>query len=144
MQTVKEIMSTELITIMLNEDIIEAATAMKEQDIGLIPVVDQQNKCIGVVTDRDIVIRGIAEKKSISLKVEDIISNNIISVNPDTDVQQVTELMAKEQVRRLPVIENDQIVGIVSMADLANETSKQKAGEAISGISRPTDKHSQG
>lgn len=142
MQTVKEIMSTDVKTIMMNDDIIKAAKVMKEEDIGLIPVVDQQNKCIGVVTDRDIVIRGLAEKKSASLKVEDVISKNIVSVKPDTDVKQVTELMAQEQVRRLPVVEDDQIVGIVSMADMANETSQREAGKAITGVSRPTDKHS--
>jgi CBS domain-containing protein len=143
-QSIQDIMTTEVKTVGINEDICTVAEIMKDNNIGVIPVVDEQNYCIGLVTDRDIVIRGLAEKKTASLRVEDVISNKIISIKPDSDFKEVADLMAKEQIRRLPVLKDGKLVGIVSMADLATKKStKDEAGYAIAGVSKSTDKHSQ-
>jgi CBS domain-containing protein len=143
-QTIQDIMTTEVRTVGANEDICTVAEIMKENNIGVIPVVDKQNNCIGLVTDRDIVIRGLAERKTVSLRVEDVLSNKIISIKPDADIKEVADLMAKEQIRRLPVLKDGKLVGIVSMADLATEkSSKDEAGNAIAGVSKSTNKHSQ-
>jgi CBS domain-containing protein len=95
-------MTTDVRTVGINVEIYKVAEIMKENNIGVVLVVDEQDYCIGLVTDRDIVIRGLAEKKS-SLRVEDVISDKIISILPDTDIKEVADLMAKEQIRRLPV-----------------------------------------
>jgi CBS domain-containing protein len=143
-QSIQDIMTTEVMTVGINEDICTVAEMMKDNNVGVIPVVDEQNYCIGLVTDRDIVIRGLADRKSASLRVKDVLSNKIISIKPDTDIKEVADLMAKEQIRRLPVLKDGKLVGIVSMADLATQKStKDEAGHAIAGVSKSTDKHSQ-
>jgi CBS domain-containing protein len=143
-QSIQDIMTTEVMTVGINEDICTVAEIMKDNNVGVIPVVDEQNYCIGLVTDRDIVIRGLADRKSASLRVKDVLSNKIISIKPDTDIKEVADLMAKEQIRRLPVLKDGKLVGIVSMADLATQKStKDEAGHAIAGVSKSTDKHSQ-
>jgi CBS domain-containing protein len=143
-QSIQDIMTTEVRTVGINEDICTVAEIMKDNNVGVIPVVDEQNYCIGLVTDRDIVIRGLADRKSASLRVKDVLSNKIISIKPDTDIKEVADLMAKEQIRRLPVLKDGKLVGIVSMADLATQKStKDEAGHAIAGVSKSTDKHSQ-
>jgi CBS domain-containing protein len=143
-QSIQDIMTTEVRTVGINEDICTVAEIMKDNNVGVIPVVDEQNYCIGLVTDGDIVIRGLADRKSASLRVKDVLSNKIISIKPDTDIKEVADLMAKEQIRRLPVLKDGKLVGIVSMADLATQIStKDEAGHAIAGVSKSTDKHSQ-
>jgi CBS domain-containing protein len=143
-QSIQDIMTTDVRTVGIHDEIYTVAEIMKENNIGVVPVVDEQDYCIGLVTDRDIVIRGLAEKKSASLRVEDVISDKIISIQPDADIKEVSDLMAKEQIRRLPVLKDGKIVGIVSMADLATQkNTKDEAGNAIAGVSKSTDKHSQ-
>jgi CBS domain-containing protein len=144
-QTLRDIMTTDVKTVSKNDDICTAALKMKENNVGIIPVIDEQENCIGLVTDRDIVIRGLAEKRTASVKVEEVISKDVIQAAPDTEVKQAAEMMAKEQIRRLPVVEKGKLVGIVSMADLAvNRSTQEEAGHAIRGVSKPTEKHSQG
>ncbi|UUZ81404.1 CBS domain-containing protein [Paenibacillus sp. P26] len=143
-RTVKDIMTKDVKVVKAQDDIHTVAVIMKENNVGVVPVVDDQNKCIGLVTDRDIVVRGLAERKNASFKVQDVISADIISVKPDTGIEQAAQMMAKEQIRRLPVMENNQLMGIVSMADLATEKSaRDEAGYAIAGVSKSSDKHSQ-
>lgn len=135
MRTLREIMSSDCITVTRQDNIYETAVKMRDHDIGFIPVVDGK-KMVGVVTDRDLVLRGYAEKKSGSSTVDEIMSTDVTCVSPDTTVDEAAKLMARQQIRRLPVCENNELIGIVAIGDLAvRSTLKQEAGEALSEIS---------
>jgi CBS domain-containing protein len=135
MKTVKEIMSKDCVTVTLKDNVYEIAVKMKEHDIGFIPVVDGK-KLIGVVTDRDLVIRGFADKKEGSTEVRQVISEKTVTVSPDTTVDEAAQIMAREQIRRLPVVENGELIGIVAIGDLAvRDKFENEAGEALSKIS---------
>jgi CBS domain-containing protein len=135
MEKIREIMTTDVETCSLLDNVYEVAVKMKELNVGAIPVVDN-GKLVGMITDRDIVIRGIAEKHPPSSKVEEIMSSQLATVTPDTSTREAAQLMAKNQIRRLPVVEGDQLVGIVSLGDLAiRQLTDDQAKEALSEIS---------
>jgi CBS domain-containing protein len=137
MKTVKEIMTKDCVTVTLQDNMYEIAVKMKEHGIGFIPVVEGK-KLIGVVTDRDLVVRGLAEKREGSTAVEKVISKNITSIPSNTTVDEAAQIMAKDQVRRLPVVDNGELVGIVAIGDLAvRDKFENEAGEALSKISKP-------
>ncbi|WP_047152147.1 CBS domain-containing protein [Aneurinibacillus tyrosinisolvens] len=141
----RDIMTSNIATVTQKDNLYEAAVKMKEHNVGIIPVVDEQNKCIGLITDRDIVIRAIADKNPPSTSVVDIMSERLISGEPDMSVSRAAEIMAKEKVRRLPVLENGTLVGMVAMADLTrNKETQDEAAFAIEEVSEPTTIHSQG
>ena len=135
-KTVKDIMETDVVTVTLKDNIYEIALKMKQHDIGFIPVV-QGKQLIGVVTDRDLVIRGYAEKHSGSTEVKEVMSDQkIISVPSSTPIDEAAKLMAKHQIRRLPVVDDNELVGVVAIGDLAVRASlEEEAGEALSEIS---------
>ena len=119
----------------LLDNMFEVAVKMKELNVGVIPIVDQE-KLIGMITDRDIVIRGVAEKHPGSTKVEDIMSKEMVTVSPDTSSTEAAKLMAEHQVRRLPVVENGKLIGIVSLGDFAiRELTDDQAKVALTEIS---------
>lgn len=131
----REIMTTDCATVTLKDNVYEAAVKMKQEDTGFIPVVDGK-KLIGVLTDRDLVIRGFAEKREGSAAIKEVMSDKTVSVPPETTVDEAAKIMAKEQIRRLPVVENGELVGIVSIGDLAvRDKFEDEAGEALSQIS---------
>jgi CBS domain-containing protein len=135
MATVREIMSTDISCCTPLDNAYEAALLMKQQDVGVIPVVEN-GQLVGLVTDRDLVVRGIAEKHPGSSKITDLMSTNIVSVSPNDSVEKAAELMAKHQIRRLPVVENGQLVGMLSLGDLAvEEQADEQAGIALREIS---------
>lgn len=128
-------MTTDCSTVTLKDNVYEVAVKMKKEDTGFIPVVEGR-KLIGVITDRDLVLRGYAEKREGSASVEQVMSDRVVSVSPDTTVDEAAKLMAKEQIRRLPVVENGELAGIVSIGDLAvRDHFEDEAGEALSQIS---------
>ncbi|ALS21537.1 CBS domain-containing protein [Paenibacillus sp. YK5] len=134
-RTLREIMTTDCATVTLQDNVYEAAVKMKQEDTGFIPVVDGK-KLIGVLTDRDIVIRGLAEKREGSAAIKEVMSDKVVSVTPETTVDEAAKIMADEQIRRLPVVENGNLVGIVSIGDLAvRSIYENEAGEALSQIS---------
>jgi CBS domain-containing protein len=137
-KTVREIMTSDPVTVSMDDNIYEIAVKMKQHDIGFVPVVEG-NKLVGVCTDRDLVIRGYAEKRSGSAAVSEVISGQLRTITPDTTVDEAAEIMAAEQIRRLPVVENDdELVGIVAIGDLAvRGRFEDEAGEALSKISIP-------
>lgn len=138
MATVNEVMSERCKTLALHNNVYQAALLMKEQDIGFVPVVEQ-GQVVGVITDRDIVIRGIAEKHPNSADVATIMTEQIIAVRSDMTSEEAAQLMATHQVRRLPVIDSGQLVGVVSLGDLATLTPQvHEAGSALSEISEST------
>ncbi len=138
MKTVKELMTADCVTVSQNDTFYDVSVKMRDHDIGFIPVVEGRN-LIGVVTDRDLVIRGIAEGRSESAKINDVISKEIRSIAPDTTVEEAARIMANGQIRRLPVVENGALLGVVALGDLAiHKNYENDAGEALSQISEPT------
>lgn len=132
---IKEIMTTDVRTVSANDSISEAANIMKELDVGAVPVLDN-NVLVGIVTDRDLVLRAVAEGKNSKEAVANVMTKNITTVSPDTDVHRVADIMASKQIRRLPIVENNQLVGIVSIGDMAVEDIfENEAGEALHTIS---------
>lgn len=139
MKTVKEVMTTQPASVTLQDNIYEIAVKMRDHDTGFIPVVDTADgeTLIGVVTDRDLVLRGYADKHSGSSSVETVMSKEIVSVSESTTVDEAAERMAASQVRRLPVTRDGKLIGIVSLGDLAvKHIFADEAGEALSEISQ--------
>ncbi|MFC4100974.1 CBS domain-containing protein [Paenibacillus xanthanilyticus] len=135
MKKVREIMSKDVVTATTKDNIFELASLMKNHDIGFVPIVEGE-KLIGVVTDRDLVIRGYAAKHSGSGAVSEVITTDIRTIQPDISVDEAAKIMASSQIRRLPVVENGNLLGIVSIGDLAvREIFVNEAGEALSSIS---------
>ncbi|WP_394232642.1 CBS domain-containing protein [Niallia oryzisoli] len=138
MEKIRDIMTDEVECCTLLDNMYEVALKMKELNVGAIPIVDQE-KLVGMITDRDIAVRGVAEKNPGSTKVEKIMSDTLITVTSDTSVKEAAKLMAEHQIRRLPVVEGDKLIGIVSLGDFAiREMSDEQAGQALSDISEHT------
>jgi CBS domain-containing protein len=133
-KTVRDTMTTEPKAIDASEAIVDAARAMREEDVGSLPVTEQ-GRLIGVITDRDIVVRVVAEGRADSASVADALSRNPVTVEPDEDLDEALRLMARHQVRRLPVVEGDRLVGIVAQADVALAEKEKKTGEVVQAIS---------
>jgi CBS domain-containing protein len=134
-KTVKDIMAKDCVTVTLQDNVFEIALKMKQHDIGFVPVVDGK-KLVGVVTDRDLVIRGYAEKKSGSAAVQEVITKDIATIDANTSIDEAAKIMAKDQIRRLPVVENGELIGVVAIGDLAVRGNfEDEAGEALSKIS---------
>lgn len=126
----------------------EAAKLMKTENIGIVPVVDSKDskKLVGVVTDRDIAIRVVAEgRDSATTSVGHIMSANVKTCRPDDSVDDVMDIMGKEQVRRVPIVdERGALVGIVAQADVVMEAKDDKKAErTVEKISQPSGKHAQ-
>ncbi|MCL6571616.1 MAG: CBS domain-containing protein [Bacillus sp. (in: Bacteria)] len=138
MEKIRAIMTEKVESCTLLDNIFEVAVKMKELNVGAIPIINE-DKLVGVITDRDIVVRGVAEKHPGSTKVEDIMSNTLITVSPDTSSKEAAKLMAEHQIRRLPVVEDDKLIGIVSLGDFAiHELTDDQAKEALTEISEPS------
>lgn len=136
MRKVSEIMTTNVVTVTPRDNVYEVAVKMKEHDTGFMPVVEVGDRLLGVITDRDLVVRGIAEKHPGSTAVEVVMTKGIKTASRDTSVDEAAELMAEQQIRRLPVTEGDRLVGVVSIGDLAIRTIfADEAGEALTQIS---------
>ncbi|MED4532681.1 CBS domain-containing protein [Metabacillus fastidiosus] len=135
MQRVKEIMSDNVEYCTPLDNVYEVAVKMKDLNVGAIPIVDEE-KLVGMITDRDLVVRGIAEKKPGSNQVTNVMSDQLITINPDTSVNDAAKLMAEHQIRRLPVTEEGRLVGMISLGDLSlNTKSDEQAGSALTEIS---------
>jgi CBS domain-containing protein len=116
---------------------------MLRADAGSIPVCEG-GKVIGMVTDRDIAVRAIAEGRGPDTPVSELMSDGIVCAHEDDDVQAVAQRMSEEQVRRMPVLDSQQnLVGIVSLGDLARESAGQAAEQALEGVSAPGGQHQQ-
>ena len=117
----------------------EAAMKMRSLDVGSVPVCDGE-RLVGMLTDRDITVRAVAEGRDLSTTlVDDVMTREVVYATEDQEVDEAARLMADRQVRRLPVIDrHDRLVGIVSLGDLAVDSGEdQAAGEALERISRP-------
>ena len=133
---VREAMSLDPRSVGESTSVQEAARVMKEQDVGSLPVVEDE-RLVGIVTDRDIVIRGVAARSDVSsLSVMDVASHEVTTVAPNQELDEALRLMAQEQVRRLPVVEGDRLVGILAQADVAREGDEERVGETVEQISQ--------
>lgn len=135
---VKDIMTKDVAYINPNATIIEAAQLMQKHNVGSIPVCDQ-NGVVGIVTDRDIVVRNVAHGTNPqTTAVKDVMTVDVTTATPDMDVDSVTRMMSNQQIRRVPVVENNMLVGIVALGDMAADNRfDTEASEALSEISKP-------
>ena len=116
--------------------VVEAAKLLKQLDVGSLPTIDD-GRLVGMVTDRDIVLRVVAEGKDVgSTTVGEIASTDLVTVDPQQNLDEALRLMAQHQVRRLPVVEEDgRVVGIMALADVAHEGEDSKTGQLVERIS---------
>lgn len=136
---VADIMTKEVDTCTPQSSLQEAAAKMKEINVGSIPVVDN-DKLVGIITDRDIVVRGIADNVSLDTAVSEILSESMVTGSKDMSVEDAAELMADHQIRRLPIVDNDKVVGIVSLGDIAvKDKSYGNADIALDEVSEPAE-----
>jgi CBS domain-containing protein len=126
----------------LPDDTLEAAARrMVECDCGALPVIgDLENFPVGVLTDRDIVVRGVAAAKGTQLRVRDCMTTPVITVTEGTDLDDCIELLERAQIRRMVVVDDrGRCTGIVAQADIASHASKRKAGELLRHVSQPSE-----
>ncbi len=140
---VSEVMTRDVRLIEPTQTIREAARLMAELDAGIIPV-REGDRLVGMITDRDITVRAVAQGRGPDTPVRDIMTDDVKYCYEDDDTEDVARNMADIQVRRLPVLTRDKrLVGIISLGDLAVTDGPGSAGEAVSGISQPGGEHSQ-
>jgi CBS domain-containing protein len=133
---IKESMSSNPSTVDADKSVADAAKMMKEEDVGLAPIVEG-DKLVGTVTDRDIATRVVAAGKDPeSTKVKEIATKDVVTVDPDQDLEEAVRLMAQHQVRRLPVVEEGgRLVGVLAQADVAQDASSEQTGRLVERIS---------
>ena len=146
---ISEIMTRNPRTVTPDTSVSDAARVMKEEDVGIVPVVEQvggaetRGRLVGVITDRDIAIRHVADGRSTDSPVRDVMSGGVCTATPDDSVESVLAMMGREQVRRVPIVdERGSLVGVVSQADLVRKANKASAVEAtVERISQPGGAH---
>jgi len=136
-KSVQELMTPNPCSIDTDKSVAYAAKMMRDEDVGLAPIVEG-NRLVGTITDRDIATRVVAEGKDPeSTKVTDIASTKLVTVEPQQDLDEALQLMAKHQVRRLPVVEEGgRLVGVVAQADVAKHGDDARTGELVEKISK--------
>lgn len=132
---IRDVMTPNPRTVSSTESIQNAARIMRDEDTGAVPVVEN-GRPVGIVTDRDIVIRAVAEGGQLDRPVGEIVTGNVVVATPEMSTREASELMSEHQVRRLPVVENQRLVGIVSIGDLAvKEGRDSRTGDTLQAIS---------
>jgi CBS domain-containing protein len=140
---VREIMTQDVRVLNPGNTIREAATLMDEIDAGVLPV-GENDRLVGMITDRDIVIRAVAQGKPLDTKVRDAMSKEVLYCFDTDDVDDVARNMGKSQIRRLPVVDRGKrLVGIVSLGDLARNEDPATVGRTVTRVSTPGGKHDQ-
>lgn len=134
---VRDIMTSEgLATATLDTPLAEIAERMRDENVGAIPIVDEDDKLAGIITDRDIVVRAIAEGEDPNeCTAEDILSEKLHTINPEADLEAAADLMARHQIRRLPVVEDEIIIGMISLGDIAVKSEEDEAGDVLEDVS---------
>jgi CBS domain-containing protein len=137
-KSVRDTMTENPRSIKASASVVEAARLMREEHIGSLPITDDE-QLVGMITDRDITTRVVADAADPqTTTVGDVYSRDLISVGPDQDLDEALQLMSSHQVRRLPVVENGRLVGIVAQADIAL-SENEKTGELVEAISEPSE-----
>ena len=136
-KTVRDAMTDDPRSIGAAESVVKAARLMRDEHIGSLPVTEDE-RLVGMITDRDITTRVVAEGAvPETTSVGDVYSRDLISVEPNNDLEEALQLMAHHQVRRLPVVENSRLVGVVAQADVAQEAKEKDVGHLVEEISKP-------
>ena len=137
---VADVMAPVVQTIRASDTAVEAARLMRDNDVGSLPVLSEDGTPIGVLTDRDLAVRLVAEGRDPhSARVEELCSRELVTVGPEESLDEALTRMALHKVRRLPVVDNRRvIVGMIAQADIALEESAKKAGELLEQVSEPT------
>ena len=136
-KSIREAMTSNPCSIDADKPVAYAAKMMKEEDVGLAPVVEG-DRLVGTLTDRDIAVRVVAEGRDPeSTTVREVASTDLVTIDPDQNLDEALRLMAQKQVRRLPVVEEDgRLIGVVAQADIATHASDEKTGEVVEEISK--------
>jgi CBS domain-containing protein len=140
---VSEVMTRNVETVRADQAVQEAASFMLSADAGSIPVVDG-DRLIGMITDRDIAVRGVAKGYGPDTPVRELMTDDLVVVRSDDSIEDAASKMSEAQVRRLPVIDADErLCGIVSLGDLSREADDDCAEQALEGVSQPGGEHRQ-
>ena len=135
---VRDVMSERPRSVTADTTVLEVAEVMDQEDIGSVPVVEG-DRLAGIVTDRDITVRAVAKGKDPrGMPVREITTREVVTVSPDEDLSEALKLMASYQVRRIPVVDDEErLVGVVAQADVALEAKEKAVGEMVESISKP-------
>ena len=140
---ISEVMTRQVATVTAEQTVQEAASFMLQGDAGSIPVTEG-DRLIGMITDRDIAVRGVAKGRGPDTPVRELMSTGLVCARQDDETSEVAARMSEAQVRRLPVIDDsERIVGIVSIGDLTRESELEDAYVALEGVSAPGNQHQQ-
>lgn len=131
---VKDIMTKKVITASKDDTFYKVAILMKENDIGFVPIMEDNN-LIGVITDRDIVIRGIANKENHDSKIDKYITPKVVTIDKNASINEASKIMAEKQLKRLLVTDNDKLVGVLTLFDITIN-NENRALEALKGINK--------
>ena len=132
---IRDVMTLNPRTVTPNDTIQNAAQVMRDEDTGAVPVVEN-GRTVGMVTDRDIVVRAVADGSTPSRLIREIVTGAVVSATPDMSTREAAQLMSEHQIRRLPVVENERLVGIVSLGDIAVKEGKDsRSGDTLQAIS---------
>jgi CBS domain-containing protein len=136
-QSIKDVMTSNPCSIDADKSVAYAAKMLRDEDVGVAPIVERE-KLIGMLTDRDIAIRVVAEGRDPDqVTVRDVASKQVVTIDPQQDLDEALRIMAKHKVRRLPVVEEDgKLVGVVAQADVAREGDDTQTGRLVEEISK--------
>jgi CBS domain-containing protein len=134
---IKDAMAKDVLAVRADATIQEAAAGMRDSGIGALPVVDTSDQLAGMVTDRDLAVRAVAEGLGAETLVERVMTRKLVVAEPSDELEHALSLMREHQIRRLPVIENEQLIGIVAQADIAALTEPREAAETLRSLSEP-------
>ena len=136
---IAEVMSDRPRAVTPQTSVREAAQLMEQEDVGALPVVDDGTRLVGILTDRDIAVRVVGQGADPErTQVGDVASKDVVALTPEHDLDDALKLMAQEQVRRLPIIaEENELVGVIAQADLARMAKDKTAGQVVEAISEP-------
>jgi CBS domain-containing protein len=137
-KNIQDVMSANPCAIEADKPVAHAAKMMRDEDVGLAPIVEGE-RLVGTLTDRDIVTRVVAEGKDPqSVTVREAASTNLVTIDPQQNLDEALRLMAQHQVRRLPVVERDgRLIGVIAQADVAREATDKQTGDLVEEISHP-------
>ena len=136
MKTARDLMTSPAECMAPDETLVDAARMFSKYDVGSMPVVDGDT-LVGVITDRDIIIEGVAKNLDLAdTPVSKIMSTNVVTVDVTDEAQAVAQVLADKQIRRVPVVDGNRVVGVVSQADIALELDNATAGEVVEDISK--------
>lgn len=138
---IRDVMTPNPRTVKPDDTIQSAAQIMRDEDTGVVPVV-QNGRAIGMVTDRDIVVRAVADGSQLNRPIREIVTSAVVSATPEMSTREASQLMSEHQIRRLPVVEGDRLVGIVSLGDIAVKEGKDsRSGDTLQQISEGVKEH---